>query len=58
MHTHKPQALTTEQRQHAETRYRETMTAENRILRDDTLTPFFIGMNLSGFSAVTSSGGC
>jgi len=51
-------ALTHEQRTTAETHYRNTMTADNRPLRDDTITPFFIGMRLAGFHAVSSLGGC
>lgn len=34
------------------------MTEENRPLRDDTITPFYIGMQLAGFAGVSSPGGC
>jgi hypothetical protein len=59
MLTDKPiAALSEEQRAHAEARYRETMTNENRPRRDDAITPFFIGMQLAGFVAASSPGGC
>ncbi len=37
-------------------KYHETMTPENRVVRDDTITPFFIGLSIRGFSTETRNG--
>ncbi len=45
-------ALTAEQVAAANIEYRRTMTAENRILRDDTISPFYFGLVFAGYEIV------
>ena len=39
----------------AKAQYLATMTPENRIVRDDTITPYVMAMKLAGFRVVTDS---
>ena len=41
--------LTPQQIEAAEREYRRTMTTENRIVRDDTISPFYFGLILAGY---------
>lgn len=38
--------------------YQETMTDDNRQVRDDTITPFAIAMKAEGYVAVSVPSGC
>lgn len=49
-------ALTPDQAEAGRKHYLETMTPENRIVRDDTITAFAVGMKLAGFNHVQRNG--
>lgn len=51
-------ALNPKQAARGETRFRETMTPENRPVRCDVYTPFIIGLELAGYKIVQGSCGC
>lgn len=51
-------ALTPEQAQTGEKIFRDTMTPENRIVRDDIYTPFIMGMQAAGFSVFLNHCDC
>ena len=40
----------------AQTEYLVTMTSENRVVRDNTITPFFMAMKIEDFQSVTDKG--
>ena len=53
----KEKCLSVETLKQANDVFQETMTPENRVVRDDTITPFFIGLKLAGLQTAKTVGG-